>query len=412
MQIIKQIFSKKVFQIVLLTMIGVVMLAGAAAAQAPTATIAYLEGAVTVALQGQTPVPATMDLVLSQGDHLQTGAGATVVLVLSDESELQLGENSSVQLSELLLNVQTGARQSRLKLWWGSVKSWLAPGHQTPGSTFEVQTPNALAGVKFSQPISEFSYDPTTQKTTITAYQFDILVTNLLSGATFLLTQGHSAVVFEGLIEQVAAQAAEQTQTPEKPSTTQALEEPQMPPPGSPELSTGGLSKKALITLGVAGAGAAGAAIALVGGSDSGGNDNGTAVTSFSGNFGREQILQAGVTQQVVMRLSQTGNAISGTREETVVLDGCCTATGTGAISGTVAENIASLHVIRGAGHCSCANEKTATADTIARGQFTISDDGSRVVGLSWNQETGSGPATLENNGRVLRYNNEDYARQ
>ena len=87
MQIIKQIFSKKVFQIVLLTMIGVVMLAGAAAAQAPTATIAYLEGAVTVALQGQTPVPATMDLVLSQGDQLQTGAGATVVLVLSDESE-------------------------------------------------------------------------------------------------------------------------------------------------------------------------------------------------------------------------------------------------------------------------------------------------------------------------------------
>ena len=99
---------------------------------------------------------------MSQGDQLQTSAGATVVLVLSDESELQLGENTSVQLSELLLNVQTGARQSRLKLWWGSVKSWLAPGHQTPGSTFEVQTPNALAGVKFSQPISEFSYDPTT----------------------------------------------------------------------------------------------------------------------------------------------------------------------------------------------------------------------------------------------------------
>ena len=82
-----------------------------------------------------------------------------------------------------------------MKLWYGSLRAWIAPEHQTAGSSFEVDTPNALAGVKFSQPVIEVSYDPRTKTSLFKAYTVALIVRNSVTGERKQIPQGLQVVV-------------------------------------------------------------------------------------------------------------------------------------------------------------------------------------------------------------------------
>ena len=164
-------------------------------AQQPAATISSFSGSVLVSIQGKAPVAATVGVVLQAGDILQTEAGAQVALKLSEGSELQLGQNTKIDIAALSQRPKTGARQSRLKLWYGQLRAFLSPGHQKEGSSFEVETPNAFAGVKFSQPEIEVRYDPKTRTTIIIGYTVDINVINLLTRERARMAKAHQAIV-------------------------------------------------------------------------------------------------------------------------------------------------------------------------------------------------------------------------
>ena len=82
-----------------------------------------------------------------------------------------------------------------MKLWYGSLRAWIAPEHQTTGSSFEVDTPNALAGVKFSKPVIEASYDPSTKTSLFKAYTVALIVRNSVTGEHKQIPQGLQVVV-------------------------------------------------------------------------------------------------------------------------------------------------------------------------------------------------------------------------
>jgi hypothetical protein len=163
-------------------------------AEQPTVTISSLNGDVQVALQGKGTMAAATGTVLQAGDTIQTLSGAEAVLELSDGSELELGENTSIDIAELIQE-STGARTSRVKLLWGWIRATLSAGHQEEGSSFTIETPNALIGVKFSQPIVEVGYDPTTDTTTIDAQTVDVIVTILATQRVELLQKGQQGSV-------------------------------------------------------------------------------------------------------------------------------------------------------------------------------------------------------------------------
>jgi hypothetical protein len=167
----------------------------ASSAEQPTATISSLNGSVQVTLQGKEAVAAAVGMALRSGDTIQTLSGAGVVLALSEGSELQLGENTNLDIATLAQEPATGARTSRIKLLWGRIRAVLSPGHQHEGSSFSVETPNALAGVKFSHPIIEVGYDPITDTTTIDAQTVDVIVTNLKTQRFELIRKGQRGIV-------------------------------------------------------------------------------------------------------------------------------------------------------------------------------------------------------------------------
>jgi hypothetical protein len=159
-------------------------------AQQPTATIRALKG--TVLVNGQ---PQGEGTVLRAQDIIETQAGSSLVLELSDGSQLELGENTQVDIAELS-QTATGARRSRVKLAWGWIRARLSPGHQKEGSSFDVETPNALAGVKFSDPWFEVSYDPVTGVMTIRTFNTQIVVVDPGNGRIIgILNPGQQATV-------------------------------------------------------------------------------------------------------------------------------------------------------------------------------------------------------------------------
>jgi hypothetical protein len=163
-------------------------------AQQPTATITSFSGTVHVSIQGNESVVATVGRILNRGDTIQTQTGANVVLTLSDGSELRIGEETNLDVA-VLSQQSTGARVSRLKLAWGRMRAFLSPRHQKEGSSFDVETPNAVVGVKFSEPDIEVIYDPETRSTIVRAYTVAVSVTNLVTKEVRLVPKGHQAIV-------------------------------------------------------------------------------------------------------------------------------------------------------------------------------------------------------------------------
>lgn len=176
------------------------LLSAPAYAQEVTATISALTGITFVFTQGQPQVEATPGMVLKMGDTIETQSKATLILEFSDGSQLDIGENTKCDLADLV-HTESGARKSRLKMWWGRMRAKLSPGHQEEGSRFEIETPNVLIGVKFSQPDVEVLYDPESKTSIIRAYTVDVDVLNLLTKAEVKgMVKGQQALVNDEFI--------------------------------------------------------------------------------------------------------------------------------------------------------------------------------------------------------------------
>ena len=176
----------------------VLTFAALAAAQQPGAIITALTGTASLSVQGRT-LDAKIGMTLRPGDAIQTAAGAAATLTLSEGSVINVGENTNLNVDELLQTPE-GARKSRLKIIWGKIRMFLAPGHQKEGSEFFTETPNTQVGVKFSQPSVEVSYEPETKTTIVRAYTVEVEVVNRVTTTAVRMPKGNQAMIREEFI--------------------------------------------------------------------------------------------------------------------------------------------------------------------------------------------------------------------
>ena len=99
---------------------------------------------------------------LAVGDHVRTAADSKAKLLLRDDSVLLLAPDS-----ELTLDEQTAGPvpSTRLKLLEGKVRALVTERYGAPGSTFELQSVNAITGVRGTSFVA--SYDPATEETVV-----------------------------------------------------------------------------------------------------------------------------------------------------------------------------------------------------------------------------------------------------
>lgn len=75
------------------------------------------------------------------------------------------------------------------------MRATLSPAHQKKGSSFTVETPNALAEVEFSQPDVEVIYKPETRTTIIIGHTVAVTVMNLVTKEIKRMPKAHQAIV-------------------------------------------------------------------------------------------------------------------------------------------------------------------------------------------------------------------------
>lgn len=163
-----------------------------------TATVTDLKGQVRLSRRSGSPVIGSTIKVgdaLKTDDTIQTHDGAAATLTLSDGSVLQLGENTRIDIVALVLEPATGARESRLTLLEGRIHATVSSEHQKEGSSFTVETPNAIAEVTFSRPVIEVMYDPKTETSVFKAYSVVLNITNRLTRKVNRVPRGSQAII-------------------------------------------------------------------------------------------------------------------------------------------------------------------------------------------------------------------------
>ncbi len=220
-------FFRKLYHSHQMCWIGlVVLLIGsslAVAAPQPTATVTDLNKDVYISFQGETPVSALAGTLMRQGDAIRAYSGADAMLHLSDGSKVRLEENSNLRIIGMTKEPMV---TSSFELLWGRLHAVLSPLYQKTDSSFTVQTPNAVVTTTSSELDAEVLYEPTTKTTTVLAHEFDVDVINVITGVSLHLTQGHSAIIYEGIIQEIAG-IVDVSQTPsaqQQPATITSLE--------------------------------------------------------------------------------------------------------------------------------------------------------------------------------------------
>ena len=146
-----------------------------------------------------------MGALLLEGDALHTSLNAIVRTSLFPmEGKLHVQENSNLLMAKMTGVSQQKVSTPHLDLRWGRLRAILSPLHQHTNSAFSVQTPNTLVHTRASELDVEIDYEQATKTTIVLAHEFDVQVTNLFSGTSRRIPQGHSALVYEGIIQEIA----------------------------------------------------------------------------------------------------------------------------------------------------------------------------------------------------------------
>lgn len=109
-----------------------------------------------------TSVKAVPGTVVRQGDQVRTGYDGGVRLLLGGSAVVDLGANTSM----VITRAGTSSSETRLKMWsgrmWARVSSLFGNN-----SKFEVESPNAVAGVRGTEFIFDVGPDGTTDVTVL-----------------------------------------------------------------------------------------------------------------------------------------------------------------------------------------------------------------------------------------------------
>jgi len=142
MKILKLIF-------VLALTLGVVSLGFTAEAKR-IATITELKGVVEVKVPKQPWIPASVGMLLNQGDLIRTKAKSSAILNLDAAAQtatVEVKEDSQLALAELLEDKATATQTTLLDLALGEILIKAKKLHSEK-SRFEVKTPTSIVGVR------------------------------------------------------------------------------------------------------------------------------------------------------------------------------------------------------------------------------------------------------------------------
>jgi hypothetical protein len=121
-------------------------LAASARAQAPAGTVATLQGRAESQRSGQAAwraLAAGVDVWV--GERIRTAEASRVKLLMRDDSVITLGAKSELVIDQMVVGTTSTSKMDAVV---GSVRAVVTERYGAKGSSFEVKTPTAVAGVR------------------------------------------------------------------------------------------------------------------------------------------------------------------------------------------------------------------------------------------------------------------------
>jgi len=175
----------------------VLMLCALPALAQEVGTVAEFEGSADIG-RGGAWTPAAIGAPVEQGDQLRTGKPGRFKIVFQDDSVLSVSEQSLVVVSEQVFDPANSKARSYFDLIHGKLNSIVSDYYGRPGSSYQVKTATAVAGVRGTE--FSVSYDPDDEITEVLGFNGKVEVHSLLdpSGPGVIITAHEATSVERG----------------------------------------------------------------------------------------------------------------------------------------------------------------------------------------------------------------------
>jgi hypothetical protein len=160
-------------------------------------TVAEFEGTADIG-RGGAWAPAVIGAPIEQGDQLRTGKPGRFKVVFQDDSVLSVSDQSLVVVNEQVFDPASGKARSYFDLIHGKLNSIVSDYYGRPGSSYQVKTATAVAGVRGTE--FSVSFDPDDQVTEVLGFNGKVEVHSLLdpSGPGVIITAHEATTVEKG----------------------------------------------------------------------------------------------------------------------------------------------------------------------------------------------------------------------
>jgi hypothetical protein len=140
-------------------------------------TVATLEGTADVG-RGGTWTAAALGTPIYLGDQVRTGNPGRLSIVFQDDSVLAVAADSQLVIDQQVFNPSAGVVRSLIGLLRGKLNAVVGEYYHQPGSSYEVKTVTAVAGVRGTE--FSVSYDPLTELTEVVGVSGQVQVHSML----------------------------------------------------------------------------------------------------------------------------------------------------------------------------------------------------------------------------------------
>lgn len=181
----------------LLTLVFLAATASPAAAE-EVGTVASTRGAAEIG-RGGAFTAATVGATIQLGDELRTGPDGLLRVVFRDDSVVDLAASTSLTVDTQVYDPGASRFSSLLRLAAGKARAAVSAVYGTPGASYEVQTPTAVAGVRGTTFLVE--YDAAREATDVIGIEGRIMVRSLVERLddTVYVTASEGTTVVRGM---------------------------------------------------------------------------------------------------------------------------------------------------------------------------------------------------------------------
>jgi len=158
-------------------------------------TIAVVDGNAEIGRDG-TWIAATAGAAIAVGDQLRTGNPGRMRVVFRDDSVLVLSDDTTLVVDEQVFD--PGATESVFNLLQGKLRSVVSHYYGTAGSSYEVRSASAVAGVRGTEFV--MTYDPLTGESEVVGIHGVVTVNSMVdpTGPGLLVTANEVTAIAPG----------------------------------------------------------------------------------------------------------------------------------------------------------------------------------------------------------------------